>query len=888
MEGEPQGHYVPAFVGSDRPGCFRMAAPDRLSDNGRVTDETESRVSSELRAIAERLSRKLLDPLDAEGLTARHLSRLIARLLASYDAGVTEETAALRHRPLPWSRMKAAIQKETTETADGKEEGKTGTPRRKFAPDSFNAVPKDIKKRLQTFRDLAEEDFFQGRRFKFWFELESNGRQGARLILKREPVKGTDRRRGRVLRALLPTFQPRDAKYQQILDTFSGPLSSPSVCLFGPPTSGKTELAIYAAHQLEGFDGGVFFVSATNLDVREVLHRVLACLDVDAPGEADLSTLQHRYLQKGSEARALVVIDDLRKGLFVEDLRPPAGISLLITSRQRRDAGWLRSVEVGEFDDAESRAYLISNTSLTASQQAPSFIHSFAQSLGLAVDRSSGSFLIVDVVAMMCGRLPGVLAVAAETLHGIAAERADDYLIQLVKAPTRVRAVGWSHGSNAAEQALRSGFLELTSNAQLLMKRLSVFLEPFDVDEARAVFGAHQISLDELVAHGFLRWDSSVKRYHFNEFIRDFASLLLGECGEDADGWEPLISYLGETSKLLTTYYETLRRDGIDSFTQVKAGRLADRQRELKNTIARAALWLLHNERSKQRSSLPDLVLALGRWGLLPNQVFPERFDLLRLVEEAVAIARTTGDLAQLRTLLLVVPEMHPFEAATYAAEGLRLSRVRCPENYLSDLDHVIRHGWLPTSLPERIVLLEDKFREEVSPTQRIHDARRLARACTYAGDFARGKAVLMEALATLMDGKKHFPPKSYRTVLGTDLARVALHAGDAASAEARLSEIATLLTSGHSSRSTSTARGRSVRWARPHSMLSSPLQSVRKLWLSWEVTRQRQRRRSLRRWSSVTPSNLIAGRREVGWILDGPRAPWAMLQRLKVCCRKR
>lgn len=735
---------------------------------------TQDTGSEELITVVKRLGRALVQPLDDDGLAARHLRYLLNRLLKS----LSEERHSGEVIPPPqrisWRRLKELI------LAEDEDARTSGKPFRSYADGTFKGVRKDIQRRLLSFHEQREEAVLHGTTYRFWFELDAGGRQGVRLNLRKEAIAAQTCRP--LVRPVLSNFQRRDGKHTQIRDSFGRNPPSQAVCLWGIPGGGKTELAIYSAHAADVFTGGVLFVPARELDLREIFERIVDFLEIRIPAAADETVLQRHYMQAKRDERVLIILDDVAPSLVIEDLRPPAGVALLITSRRRLDSPWIVTVEVGEFEEAEAREYLLANTNLASRARPGASLWEVAQHFH-GIRGEDGDYgaspSLVDTLAVMCGRLPGALALAATTLrvHGNAFE----YGEHLASSQARIRSITWSPGSNSLEEAFRSVYSELSQKARALVRRLSVLRDPFDASAASSLFGSEAAdALHELEAFGLLHWDPLKKRYAFNELLRDFFGMMLHESDDESVAHERLARHLAE--RVIAVAERLERRHGWpDAMTQVRDGRDAEEQRQISNTIASVARWLLRHPESPQVSLLPHFAIAITNWGMLPNRVFLHESDseLQSLADAAVAISRTLDDRTLLRRLLLAVPAIAS-DPAAYAGEGLALAAADTPDEYRYALENVIRRQWLPTKLSERVRLFEDMLREDRLASDKMRDARRLARTCTYAGAFERAARVLSDADEVLKSAAPKELPAACRVVLATDRARTALYSGQA------------------------------------------------------------------------------------------------------------
>jgi len=201
-------------------------------------------------------------------------------------------------------------------------------------------------------------------------------------------------------------FTDRDQELGRIIDAVGNPPGAPFCAIHGMGGSGKTALAVRAAHALSGsFPDGVIFLDLHGytehqgaLTAAEALDRLVRRLRVDArliPVDLDELTAFYHDLIDGR--RLLLVLDNVHDAAQVRPVLPrPGGCAAIVTSRRRLSA----------LDDG-----LVLALDVLGPAEAAELFRAVAGAEALPDEPGPDEVLrrIVD----LCGRLPLAIRIAA-------------------------------------------------------------------------------------------------------------------------------------------------------------------------------------------------------------------------------------------------------------------------------------------------------------------------------------------------------------------------------------------------------------------------------------------------------------------------------------------
>ena len=337
----------------------------------------------------------------------------------------------------------------------------------------------------------------------------------------------------------LATFVGRERELSEVR-ALAG--SSRLVTLTGAGGSGKTRLSLQvAADLLDGSGDGVWLVElAAVSDEGAVVPAISEALGVAAGrGRPVLETLVDALAPQD----VLIVLDNCEHliGACAKTadavLRRCPKVHLMVTSREPLGIGGetiyrvppLSLPAAGDGDWSAAEACDAVTLFVERAKE---------QGAGFAVDEETG-----PLVASICRRLDGMplaIELAAARLRSLSLTGLRDRLDQRFRLLT-----GGSRTALARQQTLRAtvewSYSLLSGAEQVVLRRLSVFAESFDLDAAEAVCGVGDVEafdvaglLGSLVDKSLVVAEpaGAALRYRLLETIRQFAAERLAEAGE--------------------------------------------------------------------------------------------------------------------------------------------------------------------------------------------------------------------------------------------------------------------------------------------------------------------------------------------------------------------
>jgi predicted ATPase len=305
------------------------------------------------------------------------------------------------------------------------------------------------------------------------------------------------------------------------LERLSAMLSDPGVrvlTILGPGGIGKTRLALQAAAEAsESFLDGLWWVALAPLnESRQVPAALAQTLGVR---EEEGVEVEEALAARLEGCRTLVLLDNAEHlvpelvGVIEGLLRASDRLTVLVTSRERLQL---------------SSENVFNVPPLTA-EDAVSFLQERAAALDLPLERSA----TVDALCERLDRLPLALQLAAARLRTFSPEQ----LVERLSG--RLDLLKGGRDLEPRQQTLRAT-LEwshelVTSEEQILFRRLAVFVGGCTLEAAETVTGADVDALEGLADKSLVQREADAlqPRFWMLESIQDFAAEKLAAAGEE-------------------------------------------------------------------------------------------------------------------------------------------------------------------------------------------------------------------------------------------------------------------------------------------------------------------------------------------------------------------
>ncbi|MQA02994.1 MAG: tetratricopeptide repeat protein [Streptosporangiales bacterium] len=319
------------------------------------------------------------------------------------------------------------------------------------------------------------------------------------------------------LPADLPSFTARQAELAEIVAACTSARGYSVVALDGMAGSGKTALAVHAAHRLcddfpdgqlhldlHGFTAGVEPVTAA-----DALERLLSSLGVTGArlpaGVAERAALYRSVL---ADRRVLVLLDNAASADQVLPLLPGTpSCGTIVTSRQR----------LADIDQAKH----VSLTQLSHAEAGTLFTRVCTEER-LAAEPDDR----LDQVVEHCGRLPLALRIAAARLHSRPAWSVGHLLDRLRDEHRRLAEL--RVGERSVAGAFHLSYRQLEPDQQRLFRLAGLVPgTDFDTGAAAALLGSSVAEvgplLDDLLDMHLLE-QQTPDRYQFHDLLRGYAA----------------------------------------------------------------------------------------------------------------------------------------------------------------------------------------------------------------------------------------------------------------------------------------------------------------------------------------------------------------------------
>ncbi|MDT7780265.1 MAG: hypothetical protein QOC99_2777, partial [Acidobacteriota bacterium] len=269
---------------------------------------------------------------------------------------------------------------------------------------------------------------------------------------------------------------------------------------------GKTELAFYVAERLrDAYPDAQLVVDMRGTDEppRDPADALAACIRAFVGLEQrlpdDLQELTRIYRSVLEGKRALILLDNAFDGAQVRPLLPPAGSTLLITSRNVVTLPRMTRVTLEQLQPAEARELL----------------------RGIAPRIPED---IADRICFLCGYLPLAIRAAGSLLDVTADLPPADYAEQLSDERQRLERIGAEGVDLGVEASFGLSYARLTPDDARVFRRLAVFPASFDaraeVDICEDPGHKH---LSELLRRNLVIYNEDTRRYRLHDLARLFA-----------------------------------------------------------------------------------------------------------------------------------------------------------------------------------------------------------------------------------------------------------------------------------------------------------------------------------------------------------------------------
>ena len=424
--------------------------------------------------------------------------------------------------------------------------------------------------------------------------------------------------------------------------------------LTGPGGTGKTRLAVHAAAEVaESFPDGIWWVPLSSLRDANLLDASVAqVLEVEEqPGRELAEGIAARLQGK----RALLTLDNAEHLMpeiadGVASLQRIGGLTLLVTSRERLQLEGERVYPVPSLADEDGVELFLTR----------------ARSLGTQVDESAP----VSELCLRLDNLPLALELAAARTVVFSPEQLVERLSERLDLLTARR------GADPRQQTLRAtiewSYDLLDPAEQRLFRAFSVFAGSCNYEAAETVCGADPDMLQSLLDKSLVRRREEMgqTRYWMLETIREFAAEQLSVAGEDASLRRRHAEHylvVARSGNLFAESLDPQRFDlvipELDNFRTALAWALEADERELglELVVALEGLWLTTGPQEGatwakdllEGSDIADELRSRAMRVQGSMESITGHLDVaVRLLEEALAIARRLGDERSVAALL--------------------------------------------------------------------------------------------------------------------------------------------------------------------------------------------------------------------------------------------
>ncbi|MFZ0773424.1 MAG: tetratricopeptide repeat protein [Candidatus Sulfotelmatobacter sp.] len=380
---------------------------------------------------------------------------------------------------------------------------------------------------------------------------------------------------------------------------------------------GKTALALKLAAELApNFpDAQIYLdlkgVSEKPLTAAEAMSHVLRTFHPEAKLPEKEEDLHALYLSVLHNKRALLLTDNAKDAAQVKPLTPPAGCTLLVTSRQHFALPGLQAKNLETLPPPDANDLLL--------RIAP---------------RIKGE---AENIARLCGYLPQALRLAASAIAVRVNLDPREYAKQFADEKKRLELLVGEDESVAASITLSYNLLD--AETQERWRMLAVFPDTFNSPAAAAVWeietDAAQDTLSRLLQYSTLQWNDETNRYRLHDLMRDFGRRLLTPDESDVAARRHATHYGGVLSAADDLYLK-----GGDSTMRG----LALFDLEWGNVRAGQAWAAAHAARDSEAARLCS---GYPNWGIYALNLRQSPRDRIRWHEAGLVVARQLQDRAK-------------------------------------------------------------------------------------------------------------------------------------------------------------------------------------------------------------------------------------------------
>jgi predicted ATPase/DNA-binding SARP family transcriptional activator/Tfp pilus assembly protein PilF len=622
----------------------------------------------------------------------------------------------------------------------------------------------------------------------------------------------------------LTSFVGREREVEEVTRMLS---SKRLLTLTGPGGLGKTRLAIQSSnHVLHKFKDGVWWVELASLkDGLSMTQAVAQVLGVREAPDQPLTESVKNFLH---EKQLLLVLDNCEhliaeSAQLAEDLLTHcANLKILTTSREALgltgEEVW--SVPVLSLPTTQSETPIDSLIQYEA-------IRLFLERASTAKSDftlSESNSLFVEQVCWRLDGMPLAIELAAARIKMMSVEeiarRLDDRFdfltagsrTALPRHQTLRAAIDWSHNL-------------LTEQEQILFRRLAVFAGGFTLDAAEVVCGAGVLNRSEIIDLLGRLVDKSLvvvdgkpelneTRYHLLETIGQYARERLDGSGEMEPARQRHLSFFigfaeqAEQKLKGRQQFEWLDRLEIEHDNWRAAWDCAiesDAESALRLASALLGFWLMRGNPSEGGEWLAQLLERTRLWGqttrrahasFVAGRLAYAQADFAAaqlLLEEALSIARVSGDKKEIATILFwlgrtALRQRDDQTARLFIEEGFVIDQELQDESVrevaFQRLAELAAHDGEYRKAEEYFMKTLVTYRDRGDRFMAGEVLNALGEVARYEGDYKRAGIFYEEALENLRELGR-FPP----AIPLFNLAWVRLHEGDYPNATALFEE---------------------------------------------------------------------------------------------------